>query len=117
MKIRRPWLLPVWIVLTGLLWWFVWYWKVNRELRDAFALPVGPFLSVLAVTVGWGLVFPPFLSWWRTLGRIEEAQRRVGVNDPIAKPLGFLLFFTVLLAPVYAQTELNRVWRTRRITA
>lgn len=113
MRRRQPWLIPLWTILTAGVYWFVWYWKVNRELRDAFAMPVGPFLSVLAVTLGWGLVFPPFLSWWRTLGRIEEAQRRVGVERGIAKPLGFLLFFTVLLAPVYAQTELNRVWRAR----
>ena len=113
MKIRRPWLVPVWTILTAGIYLFVWYWKINRELRDAFAIPVGPFLSVLALTVGWILVFPPFLSWWRTLGRIEEAQRRVGIEDRISKPLGFLLFFTVVLDTVYAQAELNRVWRAR----
>jgi hypothetical protein len=71
-------------------------------------MPVGPFLSLLAITVGWVLVFPPFLAWWRLLGRVEEAQRRRGVERRIVKPVGFLLFLTLLLGPVYAQAELNR---------
>lgn len=108
MKHRHPWLILLWTVLTGGLYWFYWHWAVNRDLRDAFALPVGPFLSLLAVTVGWILVFPPFLAWWRLLGRIEEAQRRRGVEDRIAKPVGFVLFLTLLLGPVFAQAELNR---------
>jgi len=111
MKHRRPWLIPVWTVLTAGIYWFYWHWRVNRELRDEFAMPVGPFLSLLAVTVGWGLVFPPFLAWWRLLGRIEEAQRRRGVENRIAKPVGILLFLTLLLGPVYAQSELNRAAR------
>jgi hypothetical protein len=109
MKHRHPWLIPVWTVLTASIYWFYWHWRVNRELRDEFAMPVGPFLSLLAVTVGWGLVFPPFLAWWRLLGRIEEAQRRRGIENRIVKPVGFLLFLTLLLGPVYAQAELNRV--------
>jgi hypothetical protein len=108
MKHRRPWLIPVWTILTAGIYWFYWHWAVNRELRDAFVMPVGPFLSLLAITVGWVLVFPPFLSWWRLLGRIEEAQRRRGVERRIVKPVGFLLFLTLLLGPVYAQAELNR---------
>lgn len=108
MKYRRPWLIPLWTVLTAGIYWFYWHWRVNRDLRDAFTMPVGPFLSLLAVTVGWGLVFPPFLAWWRLLGRIDEAQRRRGVGNRIAKPVGFLLFLTLLLGPVYAQAELNR---------
>ena len=108
MKHRRPWLIPVWTVLTAGIYWFYWHWRVNRELRDAFVMPVGPFLSLLAITIGWVLVFPPFLAWWRLLGRIDEAQRRRGVERRIVKPVGFLLFLTLLLGPVYAQAELNR---------
>jgi hypothetical protein len=113
MKYRRPWLMLLWIVLTGGLYWFYWHWKVNRELRDTFAMPVGPFLTLLAITVGWGLVFPPFLAWWRLLGRVEEAQRRRDVGVTVVKPVGFLLFLTLLLGPVYTQAELNRARRSR----
>ena len=115
MKYRRPWLIPVWTVLTVGIYWFYWHWKVNRELRDEFAMPVGPFLTLLAVTIGWGLVFPPFVAWWRLLGRIEEVQRRRAVEPPlIAKPVGMVFFLTLFFGPVYAQAELNRAQRHRR---
>jgi hypothetical protein len=110
-KYRRPWLLLLWTALTGGLYWFYWHWRINREFRDGFAMPVGPFLTLLAITVGWGLVFPPFVAWWRLLGRVEEVQRRRGVAPTIEKPVGFFLFLTLLLGPVYAQAELNRAWR------
>ena len=115
MKYRRPYLIPVWTILTAGIYWFYWHWKVNRELRDEFAMPVGPFLTLLAITIGWGLVFPPFVAWWRLLGRIEEVQRRRSVDPPlILKPVGMLFFLTLFFGPVYAQAELNRAWRRRR---
>ena len=140
MRYRRPWLMPIWMILTVGIYWFYWIWKVNRELRDAFQMTVGPFLSLLAVTIGWVLVFPPFLAWWRLLGRIEEAQRRRGIDPPaIVKPVGFILFLgflvspiyalvelsdaswwiawilflTAIFGPIYAQAELNKAWRRR----
>jgi len=105
----------VWMILTAGIYWFYWHWKVNRELRDAFQMAVGPFLSLLAVTVGWVLIFPPFVAWWRLLGRIAEAQRRRGIDPPaIVKPVGFILFLTLIFGPIYAQAELNKAWRRRR---
>jgi hypothetical protein len=133
--------MPVWMILTGGIYWFYWHWKVNRELRDGFQMTVGPFLSLLAVTIGWVLVFPPFVAWWRLLGRIEEAQRLRGIDPPaIVKPVGFILFLGFLVSPIYAlvelgdarwwlawslflaaifgpiyaQAELNKAWRRRR---
>jgi hypothetical protein len=111
MRYRRPWLILVWIVLTAGLYWFYWIWKVNRELRDAFQMAVGPFLSLLAVTIGWVLVFPPFVAWWRLQGRIAEAQRRRGIDPPsIVKPVGFILFLMFLVGPIYAIAEWNDMW-------
>lgn len=111
MKYRRPWLIPLWIVLTGGIYWFYWHWKINREFRDRFGMPVGPFLTLLAITVGWGLVFPPFLAWWRLLGRVEEVQRIREVENGIVKPVGMLFYLTLVMGPIYAQAELNRARR------
>ena len=113
MKYRRPWLMPIWMILTAGIYWFYWHWKVNRELRNVFQMTVGPFLSLLAVTIGWILVFPPFVAWWRLLGRIEEAQRRRGIDPPtIVKPVGFILFSVTAIvfllmcfSPIYTGVE------------
>lgn len=117
MRPRSPWWLAFWLIVTGGLWFFVWYYRCNRDLRDG-GIMTGPFLSLLAVTVGWGLVFPPFLSWWRTWARIREAQRAAGVENPVRPEPAFLLQLVVpVLLPVgavHAQVELNRAWRGRR---
>lgn len=117
MRRRSPWWLAFWLIVTGGLWFFVWYYRFNRDLRHGAAIMTGPFLSLLAVTVGWGLVFPPFLSWWRTFARVNEAQRKALVPDPVRPNPGFLLQLLVppllLLGAVHAQVELNRAWPAR----
>lgn len=118
MRPRSPWWLAFWLIVTGGLWFFVWYYRCNRDLRDGAGIMTGPFLSLLAVTVGWGLVFPPFLSWWRTWARIREAQRAAGVENTVRPEPAFLLQLVVpVLLPLgalHAQVELNRAWRGRR---
>jgi hypothetical protein len=112
---RRLWWVAFWLIVTGGLYFFVWYYLVNRELRDGARIMTGPFLSLLAVTLGWALVFPPFLSWWRTFARIRDAQLAAGVANPVRPEPAFLLELLVpLFLPLgvlHAQAELNRVWR------
>jgi hypothetical protein len=68
------------------------------------------------MTVGWLLVVPPFVSIYRTFQRIAVAQEVRGVPERANPWLGIGLFGVgVLLLPVemiYAQNELNRVWRS-----
>jgi hypothetical protein len=60
----------------------VWYYKVNREMRD-FGSARGdqelgrskPIRSVLAITIGGLLVVPPFISLVRTTGRVADVER------------------------------------------
>jgi Domain of unknown function (DUF4234) len=112
-KIRNPWLVFVWAIVTFGIYYFVWYYKVNRELRDACGIDVSPFVALLAVTVGWIVIVPPFVSWYRTFGRIRAAQ-----EEKTASPaLGLVLYLVALVAfpveLVYAQYELNRIWRRK----
>jgi hypothetical protein len=114
-KIRNPFLVFVWSLVTFGIYYVVWYYKVNRELRDAAGIDVSPGIALLAVTLGWLVLVPPFVSWYRTFERIVTAQRAAGVTGEASPILGFVLFvLAVFLVPVevvYAQDELNKVWR------
>jgi uncharacterized protein DUF4234 len=116
-KIRNPLLVFLWSLVTLGIYYVVWYYKVNRELRDAAGVDVTPGVALLAVTLGWIVIVPPFVSWYRTFERIVQAQRTAGLPAEASPILGFILFvIAVFLVPVefvYAQDELNKVWRSR----
>jgi hypothetical protein len=116
-KIRNPFLVFVWSVLTVGIYYLVWYYKINRELRDACGVKVSPGVALIAVTLGWIVIVPPFVSWYRTFERIVEAQRSAGVASEASPVLGFILYviavFVLPVEVIYAQDELNKVWRVR----
>ena len=121
-KIRHPLAAFGLVFLTLGIYYFVWYYKVNRELRD-LGRAVGeedrlgrsPLGSLLAITVGWLILVPPFVSFYKTFRRIEAAQEVSGTNERVNVWLGFILYLIGLVVfPVevlYAQNELNRVWQ------
>jgi uncharacterized protein DUF4234 len=123
-KIRNPLVAFALVFVTLGIYYLVWYYKVNRELRD-LGRAVGeeerfgrsPFTSLLAITVGWLIVVPPFVSFYKTFGRIEAAQDVAGTSTRVSIWLGFALYVIgVVFLPVeviYAQSELNRVWLRR----
>src|SRR3954469_19229130 len=116
-KIRNPFVVFVWSLVTLGIYYCVWYYKVNRELRDASGINVSPVVALVAVTLGWLIIVPPFVSWYRTLERIGEAQRKAGVTTEVSPVLGFILYviavFFLPIEVIYAQDELNKVWRAR----
>lgn len=119
-KIRNPFLVFVWSLVTFGIYYVVWYYKINRELRDASGVEVSPVLAILAITIGWIVIVPPFVSWYRTFNRIVAAQRGAGTRSEANPILGFILYviavFFLPLEVIYAQDELNKVWRTRVAT-
>jgi hypothetical protein len=123
-KIRHPWGAFLLVLVTFGIYYLFWYFFINRELRDfgrASAdggenrIDVNPWVSLLAVTFGWLIIVPPFVSMYRTFKRIRTAQELADVGPRVSPGLGLLLFFiAVIFFPVevpYAQTNLNRVWR------
>ena len=116
-KIRNPFLVFVWALVTLGIYYLVWYYKVNREMRDASGINVSPIVALLAVSLGWIVIVPPFVSWYRTFERIVEAQRKAGVTSEASPVLGFILYviavFFLPIETIYAQDELNKVWRAR----
>jgi Domain of unknown function (DUF4234) len=116
-KVRNPLgVLGLSIITLGIYYVF-WYYFINREMRDlgnAKGVDLGesPGMSVLAITLGAFIIVPPFVSIWHTGRRMEGAQRAVGVSGG-SGPLFFVLHIipiVSLIAPVYMQLELNKVW-------
>lgn len=121
-KIRHPLAAFGLVFLTLGIYYLVWYYKVNRELRDLGRaageedrLGRSPLTSLLAITVGWLILVPPFVSFYRTFRRIETAQEVSATSQRVNVWLGFALYLVgVVFLPVeviYAQSELNSVWR------
>ena len=123
-KIRNPFVAFLLVFVTLGIYYLVWYYKINRELRDLGRaagqeerLGRSPFTSLMAITFGWLILVPPFVSTYRALKRIQAAQEISGTTgEPINVWLGFLLYvvgvFTFPVEILYAQSELNRLWRT-----
>jgi len=114
-KIRNPFLVFIWSLVTLGIYYVVWYYKINRELRDAAGVSVSPVVALLAITIGWIVIVPPFVSWYRTYTRIADAQRAAGLTSEANPILGFILYviavFFLPIEVIYAQDELNKMWR------
>jgi Domain of unknown function (DUF4234) len=122
-KVRDEGLVVLWTVLTLGIWTLVWYYRINREMRD-FGRSHGdeklansnPVLSILAVTLGALVIVPPIVSYWKTTGRIRRMQGLC--NVPLTEGwviallyvFGLLIFLTLVAIPPYVQSGLNKVW-------
>ena len=121
-KLRRPWVGFVLAIVTLGIYYLYWYYVSNGDLNEygetleepSNPLRVSAGLATLAVSVGWLLVIPPFISQWRFYRRIQKAQELAGIEPKINHVLGFVLFLIALvLLPFeipYAQGHLNRLW-------
>jgi len=93
---------------------FVWYYKVNREMselgraRGTDELGDNPGNSLLAVTIGALIIVPAIVSVYNTYVRTQAAARLTGtepLNGWIA--VGFFLFLGIGF-PAYLQSGLNK---------
>ena len=73
-KIRNPFGVFVLAIVTLGIYYFVWYYKVNRELRDAAGIDVSPVTALLAITIGWVIIVPPLVSWYRSKGLLRSVD-------------------------------------------
>jgi hypothetical protein len=117
-KRRSPtgaWLLTI---VTLLVYWFVWYYKINDEarryLRDS---SIRPWISVVAIFPGVVLIIPFFVSLYRTGQRIRRIEQRAGskkrVRPVLGAVCGFLTLLTIALLGgclFYYQDHLNAAW-------
>jgi hypothetical protein len=111
-KKRGP--LAVWGLglLTLGVYFFVWYYKINKEARDYLGdETINPTTALMAVLFGWILILiPPLVSVFNTGKRIARMEAQAGLTDPISPGLGLLLFLILRLDMPYQQEHLNRIW-------
>lgn len=115
-KIRSPWAAALLPIVTLGIYHLVWWYRINRELRDygrakGYDLGQNPTASVLALFPGGLLIIPALVTYWRGTKRVQGAARLAG-QEP---PNGWIaLVLYLLLAPglwAYLQVSLNDVWR------
>ncbi len=115
-KIRNPFgVLGLSIITLGIYWW-VWYYKVNKELadigeaHDTEECGTSPGTSLLAVTLGVFIIVPPFVSVYKTWVRKRNAARLVGADEGLEPWIGWLLLVVVgLIGSIVLQFEMNKV--------
>jgi Domain of unknown function (DUF4234) len=115
-KIRSPWAAALLPIVTLGIYHLVWWYRVNRELRDygrvkGYDLGQNPTNSLLALFPGALIIVPALITYWRGTKRVQGAAKLAG-HDP---PNGWIaLILYLLLAPgfwAYLQVSLNDSWR------
>ena len=115
-KRRNPWGTFLIGIVTFTIYHFVWYYMINREIRDHSGedVWVEPVVSVLALIVGTVLVIPALVSLYRTAARVRRVQLKVGaaktISPVLALLLGVISFNNLLLYMPYVQSHINSAW-------
>ena len=116
-KIRNLFAVALLPFITFLIYYFYWWYQINRELTDygrakgTDELGDSPGKSLLAVTLGALVIVPALVSNYRGFKRVQAAQRLTGV-EPLNGWIGLILF--IIITPAfwaYIQSGLNNVWQ------
>jgi Domain of unknown function (DUF4234) len=124
-KIRHPLGVIGLTLITLGIYYFFWWYFINREMADLGRahgrsdLGEQPLLSVVAISLGSILIIPPFVSYWRTCKRVEKSQNLVLGSNNFSVVLAFVLIFIPLLGLIstyLVQSNLNQVWERSAAT-
>src|SRR5436190_21828971 len=115
-KVRSPWAAALLPLITFGIYHLVWWYRINRELRDygqakGYDLGQNPTNSVLALFPGGLIIVPALITYWRGTKRIMGAGRMAG-KEPVNGWISLILY--VVIAPAYfayLQVSLNDIWR------
>lgn len=111
-KVRSFWVGLGLTVITFGIYYYVWYYLINDELKD-IGIAKGdqnlaqssPAMSVVAVLIGGFVLVPPLISVYNTGNRIRRAQLLCGIdrNRAINPVAAFLLVFPggLLIVPAF----------------
>ena len=114
-KLRSPWAVALLPIVTLGIYGLVWWYRVNRELRDygratGYDLGQSPTNSVLALFPGGLIVVPALVTYWRGTKRVQGAARVAG-KEPLSGWIALILYLLVTPAfAAYLQVSLNHVW-------
>ena len=94
------------------IYWFYWYYTINDEIRRFEKdETVRPGMALLAITLGWFILVPPFISVYKTSKHIVQMEERLGIQQQLSPALNVIFRLIVgIVIPVYSQEHLNRVW-------
>jgi hypothetical protein len=124
LRTRNPWLVLGLTVITIGIYWFAWYFLINRELRDygrrqgdEWLAKGQPGQSLAAVTLGALILIPMVVSMVNTVRRVRRAEELNNVKKSngwivggVALGSWVLLFAPLLFIPSYLQQGLNQAW-------
>jgi hypothetical protein len=114
-KVRSPWAVALLPFITFGIYHFVWWYKVNKELKaygeaKGYDLGQNPTNSLLALIPGFIIVIPPLVSYWRGTKRVMGAAK-LGGKEPVNGWIALLLYLFISPAMfAYLQVSLNHVW-------
>jgi uncharacterized protein DUF4234 len=98
-------------ILTLGVYFAVWYYKINDELRRAEDENISPGRSTLAITLGWLIIVPPFIAMYNTAKHVQSLEARRGSSQTVEPALTVALMLVVGVANgPYIQEHLNRAW-------
>ena len=114
-KVRNPWLVVLWTLITLGIYHIVWWYKINKEMKAfgearGYDLGRNPVNSVLAVFPGGIIIIPALMTYWKGTKRVQGTAALAG-REPVNGWLALVLY--LLLSPAmfaYLQVSLNHVW-------
>ncbi len=117
-KVRSPLVVVILALVTFGIYFFFWYFFVNRELRDigrgsgTDECGTSPGTSLVAVTFGLLIIVPPFVSIYNSFKRLNAASRmRIG-RDGFDAGLGLVIWVFVSPIALYIfQMKMNEMLR------
>jgi hypothetical protein len=115
-KIRNPWAVALLPIITFGVYHLVWWYRINRELRDygrakGYDLGQKPASSVLALFPGGLIIVPAIITYWRGTKRVQGAARLSG-REPLNGWIALILYLFISLGFfAYLQVSLNDLWR------
>src|SRR5262249_44990317 len=101
-KIRSLWAVALLPFVTFSIYYFVWYYKINKEMAElgrargeSDELGESPGISLLAVTLGALVIVPALISMINTFQRIQATQRLTGQQESLNGWMGLVLYLVI----------------------
>lgn len=116
-KVRNPLAVVALAFFTLGIYFFFWYFYVNREMKElgqargTEECGTSPGTSLLAVTLGALIIIPPFFSIYNSFKRLNAAHKlTVGPGEAFDAGLGILLWILISPVAMYIfQMKMNEV--------
>jgi hypothetical protein len=107
-KVRNPWAVWIFSIITLGIYFLYWYFKVNSEVKEYNpSIEVSPGIATLAQIIP----IANIISFWNFGGRLNKVEEHAGSSSRTSPLAGLLLQIFILgTGVVYYQMQLNKVW-------